>query len=78
MSKNVTVEEATGHLSELIDLAISGEEIVIIKNQREKVKLVLLLNLGDQRTFGQYAGKIRMHPSFDEALPDNFWLTNQP
>lgn len=79
MSKSVTLEEATDHLAELVDLAINGEEIVIVKNQREKVKLALFPNFsGQQRNFGQYAGKIRIHPSFDEPLPDDFWLMGKP
>jgi hypothetical protein len=27
-----------------------------------------------QRTFGQYAGRIKMSADFDDPLPDTFWL----
>lgn len=75
MPKTVTVEQAEGHLNELIDLATSGEEVVIEKGDKAKVKLtpIPLVN-GKKRVFGQHQGQMWMSDDFDDPLPDEFWL----
>ena len=43
-TKIVTVQEAKGHLLELIGLVEQGEEVVIVHNDQAKVKLVSLVS----------------------------------
>ncbi len=31
-----------------------------------------------KRTFGQFAGKIKIDDDFDDALPDSFWTGGNP
>ena len=76
--KIVTVQEAAGHLLELIDLAEKGEEVVIAHDNQPKVKLVPIGRAPKKRAFGQHRGKIWMSPDFDEPLPEAFWLSGTP
>ncbi len=79
MSKTVTVEQAEGHLDELMDLAASGEEVVIEKGDHCKVKLTPIPHTGaKKRVFGQHKGQIWMSDDFDDPLPDEFWLGGNP
>ena len=77
-TKTVTVQEAEGHLLELIGLAEQGEEVVITHNDQPKVKLVPLVQPSKKRVFGRHRGKVRMRPDFDDPLPDDFWLNGSP
>ena len=77
-TKIVTVQEAAGHLLELISLVEQGEEVVIAHNDQPKVKLVPLVQPPQKRVFGQYRGKVRMRSDFDDPLPDDFWLSGSP
>jgi prevent-host-death family protein len=76
--KIVTVQEAAGHLLELIDLAEKGEEVVIVHDNQPKVKLVPIGQAPTKRVFGQHRGKVWMSPDFDAPLPDAFWLSGTP
>ena len=76
--KIVTVQEAAGHLLELIDLAEKGEEVVIAHDNQPKVKLVPIGQAPKKRVFGQHRGKIWMSPDFDAPLPEAFWLSGTP
>jgi len=77
-TKIVTVQEAEGHLLELIGLAEQGEDVVIVHNDQAKVKLVPLGQPPQKRVFGQHRGKVWMSPDFDDPLPDDFWLSGNP
>lgn len=74
MSKNVTIEEADGHLGDLIKLAEQGEDVVIVQNSQPKARLVAVRGVAGARVFGQYHGKIAVNADFDVPLPDDFWL----
>ncbi len=74
MSKNVTIEEADGHLGDLIKLAEQGEDVVIVQNSQPKARLVPVRSVTGARVFGQYHGKIAVKTDFDAPLPDDFWL----
>jgi antitoxin (DNA-binding transcriptional repressor) of toxin-antitoxin stability system len=77
-TKIVTVQEAEGHLLELIGLVEQGEEVVIAHNDQPKVKLVPLVQLPQKRVFGQQRGRVWMRSDFDDPLPDDFWLSGNP
>ncbi len=79
MSKTVTVEQAEGHLGELMDLAASGEEVLIEKDNQAKVKLLPVpQDRPKKRVFGKYTGQIWISDDFDDPLPDEFWLSGNP
>jgi len=69
MSKPVNIYEAKTRLSELVDRAAEGEEIVIAKAGRPVARLVPLRVR--ERQPGRGAGKIIIPPDFDDPLPDD-------
>jgi prevent-host-death family protein len=77
-TKIVTLQEAEGHLLELITLAEQGEEVVITHNDQPKAKLVPLVKPPPKRVFGQHQGQVWMSPDFDDPLPDDFWFSGSP
>jgi antitoxin (DNA-binding transcriptional repressor) of toxin-antitoxin stability system len=77
-TKMVTVQEAEGHLLELIALVEKAEEVVIIHDDQPKVKLVPIVEPPQKRVFGQHRGQVWMSPDFDDPLPDDFWLGGSP
>lgn len=64
----VNVARAKATLSELIDRAEAGEDVVIARAGRPAVRLVPVGATPTRRTFGQYAGQIRMSDDFDAPL----------
>jgi antitoxin (DNA-binding transcriptional repressor) of toxin-antitoxin stability system len=71
-TKIVTVQEAAGHLLELIGLVEKGEEVVITHDDQPKVKLVPIDKPPQKRVFGQHRAQVWMSPDFDNPLPDDF------
>ena len=65
------VAEAKARLSELVQKAVSGEEIVIAKDNKPLLKLVPLAPSSGKRKPGTAKGRIWMAPDFDET-PDDF------
>jgi len=63
--------EAKTRLSNLIDRAAKGEEIVIAKSGVPLAKLVPLPKSKAKRKPGGWEGKIRISDDFDAPLPDN-------
>jgi len=70
MTACVNVYEAKTHLSQLLDRAAAGEEIVIARAGRPIARLVGLGNAAlERRIPGGWRGKVSMTEDFDE-LPD--------
>lgn len=65
----VNIYEAKTHLSQLVDRAAAGEDIIIARNGRPVVRLCPLSRTPGRRTPGTLRGRIRMAPDFDET-PD--------
>ncbi len=70
MGKPVNLYDAKTRLSELVDRASAGEEIVIAKAGNPVARLVPLRSIHERRTPGRWAGRIRIAPDFDAPLPD--------
>lgn len=69
MSESVNVYEAKTHLSQLLDRAAAGEEIVIARAGRPIARLVPLAGPpARRRSPGGWRGKVRISDDFD-ALP---------
>jgi prevent-host-death family protein len=70
MSESVNVYEAKTRLSQLIDRAAAGEEIVIARAGRPVARLVALADTPRRREPGAWRGKVRMAADFDELPPE--------
>jgi prevent-host-death family protein len=67
MTASVNVYEAKTHLSQLLDRAAAGEEIVIARAGRPIARLVALRAASSRRrTPGAWRGKVRIAHDFDE------------
>ncbi len=61
---------AKAHLSELIQKAILGEEVIIARDNKPVVKLVALRAPKRKRRLGTAKGLVTMTPDFDLPLDD--------
>ncbi|MGN6189772.1 MAG: type II toxin-antitoxin system Phd/YefM family antitoxin [Conexibacter sp.] len=67
----VGMHEAKTHLSQLVERALAGEEIVVTRRGKPAVRLMPMTALSDRASlFGCMAGEIEMADDFDE-LPDD-------
>ena len=64
------VHVAKAHLSELIQKAILGEEVIIARDNKPMVKLVAIQPPKRQRKLGIAKQSITIAPDFDEPLDD--------
>lgn len=67
----ISVYQAKTQLSKLLDLAASGEEIVITRNGRPVARLVPAQRRRTPRKLGTLRGKIQVADDFDAPLPDD-------
>jgi prevent-host-death family protein len=65
------VAEAKARFSELVQKAISGEVVVIAKDNRPLLRLMPLAVPGGKRKPGSARGRIWMAPDFDRT-PEDF------
>ena len=68
MSEQVEIEEAKTRLSQLVDRAAAGEEVVIVRDGRPVARLVAVRPAGGERKPGRMRGRIRMSDDFDAPL----------
>ena len=66
----VSIEEAKTSLPELIEAAVSGEEVVIASDDRQLVRLVPVSRTKSRPQFGSAEGLIVMSEDFEEPLED--------
>lgn len=66
ISQPVNVYEAKTHLSQLIDRALAGEDVVIARNGRPMVRLVPVRVIGKRRKPGAWRGLVRVAEDFDD------------
>lgn len=69
MAKPVNIYDAKTHLSDLVDRAGAGEEIVIAKAGVPTARLVPLRAVHEGRAPGQWTGRITIAADFDAPLP---------
>jgi prevent-host-death family protein len=62
----VSVYEAKSKLSQMINKALEGEEVVITRNGEDTVKLTPVKKKRDW--IGMYEGQIKIHDNFDDPL----------
>jgi prevent-host-death family protein len=67
----VGMHDAKTHLSQLVERALAGEEIVVTRRGKPAVRLAPVGQLSSREAlFGLMAGEIKIAPDFDE-LPDD-------
>lgn len=69
MTKFVKLYDAKTQLSDLVERAARGEEIVIAKGNVPKARLVPLGTKTAQRTPGGWQGRLWVSDDFDAPLP---------
>lgn len=69
MSQVVNVHEAKTHFSRLLDLAHSGQEIILAKGGKPYARLMPLPTLPVERRPGRLKGTVP--PAFFEPLPED-------
>ena len=69
MGKPVNIYEAKTHLSELVERAEGGEEIIIARSGRPVARLVPLRAVRERKP-GAWRGKVWIAPDFDAPLSD--------
>lgn len=70
MSDLTSLYDAKTHLSQLVDRAAEGEEIVIAKNGVARARLVGVAFAGARRVPAGALGLVRMADDFDAKLPE--------
>ncbi|WNB75904.1 type II toxin-antitoxin system Phd/YefM family antitoxin [Methylomonas koyamae] len=66
-----TLYNAKTHLSNLVEQACAGEEVIIAKGKLPLVKLVAISESRPQRRFGAMKGQARVDDAFFDPLPDD-------
>lgn len=64
----VSVYEAKSKLSQMINSALDGEEVIITRNGKDTVKLIPVPQ--KNKWIGMYEGQIDIHEDFDAPLDD--------
>jgi len=67
--EQVNIHSAKTHLSQLLERAVSGEEIVISKAGKPVAKLVPVQPTRQHRKKGLMKGRIKIGKDFDQPLP---------
>jgi len=68
--QQITLAEASQHLSDLIEAALGGEEIIIIKDNQQAVKLTPVMPAKRRRKTGSAKGLVTIADDFDAPLED--------
>lgn len=72
MSTQVNLYKAKTKLSGLVERAANGEDIVIAKSGRPRVRLVPIVERSEPRTPGRWAGRVVLDEEWDRDLTDHF------
>ena len=72
----MSVAEAQSRLSQLLELAQAGHEVIIQDPQKRQARLVPITAPASPgpRRFGLHAGEVWISDDFNAPLPDSFWL----
>ena len=68
--ETVNIYEAKTRLSQLVDKAASGEDVVVSRNGKPMVRITRLETPARRIKFGVLRGKVRVAQDFDAPLPD--------
>ncbi len=68
--ETVNIYEAKTRLSQLVDKAASGEDVVVCRNGKPLVRITRLEVPKRRIKFGVLKGKVKVAPDFDAPLPE--------
>ncbi|PAX60315.1 type II toxin-antitoxin system Phd/YefM family antitoxin [Brunnivagina elsteri] len=68
--QQVDINEAQAKISQILQSALEGEEIIITRNNQPILKLIQFSPNRKRRQKGSAKGQIWMAPDFDEPLED--------
>ncbi len=73
-TKIIMADDMQAQISELLLLIPKGDDIIIEKDNKPFAKLTAISGFGKKRIPGLNRGEILTSKTFDETLPDEFWL----
>ena len=73
MSEKVNIYDAKTRLSQLVDRAEAGEEIIIARGGRPAARLIAFAPAPVKRKPGRMRGRIRIGRDFDAPLPSDLF-----
>jgi len=68
--ETVSISEAKSHLSQLVDQAASGHDVVVSRNGKPLVRITQLEGPKRRVRFGVLRSRVQIAPDFDAPLPD--------
>ena len=77
MSETVNIYEAKTRLSQLVDRAAKGDDIIIARAGRPIARLVAFRLPAAVRKPGRMRGRIRVARNFDAPLPDDLFESDK-
>jgi antitoxin (DNA-binding transcriptional repressor) of toxin-antitoxin stability system len=72
-SKTIDIHDTQTPLSELVSLALEGNEVIIADDNKPVARLVPISESNQRRIPGLNRGEIWTSEDFDEPLPESFW-----
>lgn len=69
--ESVNIYEAKTRLSQLVDKAAAGEDVIVSRSGKPLVRITALAPPKRRIKFGVLKGKIKIAPDFDAPLPDS-------
>ena len=67
----INIHEAKARLSQLVDQAAAGEDVVVSRNGKPLVRITRLAASERRIRFGVLKGKVKIAANFDRPLPDD-------
>ncbi len=72
MSTQVNLAEAKAKLSDLIERAVNGEDVVIARAGKPRARLVAVPQRSEPREPGRWKGRVEYGPDWEQDLTDQF------
>jgi prevent-host-death family protein len=69
--ETINIYDAKTRLSQLVDRAASGEDVVVSRNGKPLVRITRLESPKRRIKFGVLKGKVSIAPDFDAPLPES-------
>ena len=73
MSETVNIYDAKTRLSQLVDRASEGEEVIIARGGRPIARLIPYSPPAVPRKPGRLRGRVRVSKTFDDPLPEHLF-----
>jgi prevent-host-death family protein len=67
----VNIYDAKTRLSQLVDKAAAGEDVIVSRNGKPLARITQLVDSKRRVKFGVLKGKVELAPDFDAPLPDD-------